>query len=144
MMYKRRYAWSSVVWKKCRTCGKPRYTLTQWSSKLYGNEKWWKLHGNVSRNGYGNAVIGRYGGCFEEDSWLMCRRTRWRSPTELDVLAKYAPISMWERAMRSTEEARKIWKWKCQKPKLTMHFVYCKQLAASKFYKWLETLQEGS
>ena len=25
-----------------------------------------KLHGNVSRNGYGNAIIGRYGGCFEE------------------------------------------------------------------------------
>ena len=26
-----------------------------------------KLHGNISRNGYGNAMIGRYGGCFEED-----------------------------------------------------------------------------
>ena len=25
-----------------------------------------KLHGNISWNGYGNAVIGRYGGCFEE------------------------------------------------------------------------------
>ena len=48
------------------------------------------LHGNVSRNGYENAVIGRYGGCFEEDSWLMCRRTRGSPPTELDVLAKYA------------------------------------------------------
>ena len=23
------------------------------------------LHGNISRNGYGNAIIGRYGGCFE-------------------------------------------------------------------------------
>ena len=22
-----------------------------------------KLHGNISRNGYGNAIIGRYGGC---------------------------------------------------------------------------------
>ena len=28
-----------------------------------------KLHGNISRNGYGNATIGRYGGCFEEDIW---------------------------------------------------------------------------
>ena len=28
---------------------------------------WWKLHENISRNGYGNAMIGRYGGCFEED-----------------------------------------------------------------------------
>ena len=25
-----------------------------------------KLHGSISRNGYGNAIIGRYGGCFEE------------------------------------------------------------------------------
>jgi len=24
------------------------------------------LHGNISPNGYGNAIIGRYGGCFEE------------------------------------------------------------------------------
>ena len=28
-----------------------------------------ELHGNISRNGYGNAMIGRYGGCFEEDIW---------------------------------------------------------------------------
>ena len=29
------------------------------------------LHGNISRNGYGNAIIGRYGGCFEEDKrWV--------------------------------------------------------------------------
>ena len=33
------------------------------------------LHGNISRNSYGNAVVGRYGGCFEEDiSGLMCER----------------------------------------------------------------------
>ena len=25
-----------------------------------------KLHGNIYQNGYGNAIIGRYGGCFEE------------------------------------------------------------------------------
>ena len=29
-----------------------------------GNDE--KLHGNISRNGYGNAIIGRYGSCFEE------------------------------------------------------------------------------
>ena len=51
----------------------------------------WILHCNISRNGYGNAVVGRYGGCFEEDNWLMCRITRGSPPTELDVLAKYAP-----------------------------------------------------
>ena len=28
-----------------------------------------KLHGNISRNGYGNTIIGRYGGCFEEGIW---------------------------------------------------------------------------
>ena len=40
-------------------------------SKLNGG----KLHDNISRNGYGNAIIGRYGGCFEEDiSRFMCDR----------------------------------------------------------------------
>ena len=34
-----------------------------------------KLHDNISRNGYGNAIIGRYGGCFEEDiRKFMCER----------------------------------------------------------------------
>ena len=34
-----------------------------------------KLHVNISRNGYGNAMIGRYGGFFEEDIMrLMCDR----------------------------------------------------------------------
>ena len=28
-----------------------------------------QLHGNISQNGYGNAIIGRYGGCFEEGIW---------------------------------------------------------------------------
>src|ERR1041385_6065276 len=28
--------------------------------------KRWMLHGNTSRKGYGNSLIGRYGGCFEE------------------------------------------------------------------------------
>ena len=44
--------------------------------KQYGNDgachnKWngGKLHGNISRNGYGNAMIGRYGGCFKEVIW---------------------------------------------------------------------------
>ena len=34
------------------------------------------MHGNISQNGYGNAMIGRYGGCFEEDiRRFMCDRT---------------------------------------------------------------------
>ena len=36
-------------------------------------------------------MVGRYGSYFEEDNWLMCRRTRGSPPMELDVLAKYAP-----------------------------------------------------
>ena len=27
------------------------------------------LHGHISRNGYGNAIIGRNGGCFVEGIW---------------------------------------------------------------------------
>ena len=34
-----------------------------------------KLHGNISRNGYENAIINRYGGCFEKDiRRFMCDR----------------------------------------------------------------------
>ena len=34
-----------------------------------------KLHDNISRNGYGNAIIGRYSGYFEEDiRRFMCDR----------------------------------------------------------------------
>ena len=35
--------------------------------KSYEHEEKWMLHGNISRKGYGNSLIGRYGGCFEED-----------------------------------------------------------------------------
>ena len=49
-----------------------------------------KLHGNISRNGYGNAIIGRYGGCFEEDiRRFMCDRAY--RITSLDAPAKFAP-----------------------------------------------------
>ena len=49
------------------------YMITQ---RNYDNDeachsKWngGKFHGNISRNGYGNSMIGRYGGCFEEGIW---------------------------------------------------------------------------
>ena len=58
--------------------------------KSYEHEERWKLHGNISRNGYGNAMIGRYGGCFEEDIMrLMYERTY--HPKDLDAPAKFAP-----------------------------------------------------
>ena len=41
--------------------------MTIWSVSYERNGG--KLHGNISRNGYGNAMIGRYGGCFEEGIW---------------------------------------------------------------------------
>ena len=38
--------------------------------------KWWKLHGNISQNDHGKAIIARYGGCFEEYIIrLMCDRS---------------------------------------------------------------------
>ena len=38
-------------------------------SVRHNKTKRWKLHGNISWNGYGNAIIGMYGGCFEEGKW---------------------------------------------------------------------------
>ena len=35
--------------------------------KSYEHEEPWMLHGNISQKGYVIALIGRYGGCFEED-----------------------------------------------------------------------------
>ncbi|KRY06123.1 hypothetical protein T12_16725 [Trichinella patagoniensis] len=47
--------------------------MTMNAQVMYMNDG--KLHGNISRNGYGNAIIGRYGGCFEEDiRRFMCDR----------------------------------------------------------------------
>ena len=58
-------------------------------AKQYDNDgmchnkmEWWKLHGNISRNGYGNAMIGRYGG--------LCVIERIIS-RGLDAAAKFAP-----------------------------------------------------
>ena len=35
----------------------------------YNTRNGGKLHGNISRNGYGNAIIGRHVGCFGEGIW---------------------------------------------------------------------------
>ena len=67
-------------------------------AKQYENDeachnKWngGKLHGNLSRNSYGNAIIGRYGGCFEEDiRRFMCERAY--HITGFEVPTKVAPI----------------------------------------------------
>ena len=49
----------------------------------------WKLHGNISWNGYGNAIIGRYGSYFEEGNVVGL---------------------MHRRKLRGTREASKWWK----------------------------------
>ena len=49
---------------------------TTWHARQYDNNdachnkrNSGKLHDNISRNGYANDIIGRYGGCFEEGKW---------------------------------------------------------------------------
>ena len=54
------------------------------------------LHGNVSRKGYGNALIGRYGGCFEE-GYNEAYDDRAYHTKDLDAPAKYAPTSRGEK-----------------------------------------------
>ena len=50
-----------------------------------------KLHGNISRNGYGNAIIGRYGGCFEEGIWWV-----YGTGESCAVLERLAMVEGWE------------------------------------------------
>ena len=57
--------------------------------KSYEHEEQWKLHGNISRNGYGNAIIGRYGGCFEEDIMRLMYERAYH-PKDLYAPAKFA------------------------------------------------------
>ena len=72
------------------TCTKELWTvaLPQLKCQLHDHAKQYDNHGachnkwnggklqrNISRNGYGNAIIGRYDGCFEEDiRRFMCDR----------------------------------------------------------------------
>ena len=50
-----------------------------------------KLHGNISRNDYGNAIIGRYGGCFEEGIWWV-----YDTGERCAVLERLAMVEGWE------------------------------------------------
>ena len=73
------------------------------------------LHGNVSQKGYGNALIGRYGGCFEE-RYKEVYDEKVYDAKGLDVPTKVDANSRSEKkAMHGTGEASKIWgRWKCQ------------------------------
>src|ERR1041385_9051360 len=69
----------------------------------------WMLHGNISRKGYGNALIGRYGGCFEE-RYKEVYDDRAYHAKGLDVPAKVDANSRSEKkAMHGTGEASKVW-----------------------------------
>ena len=61
---------------------------------MYDNEdqvmRRWMLHANVSRKGYGNALIGRCGGSFEERYHEAYGETSYDAKG-LDALAKFAP-----------------------------------------------------
>src|SRR4051812_47772736 len=50
----------------------------------------WMLHGNISRNGYGNTMIRRYGGCFEEDILRLVYDGAYHA-NDVDAPAKFAP-----------------------------------------------------
>src|SRR3954468_21753246 len=76
--------------------------------------KRWKLHGNISQKGYVNALIGRYGGCFEE-RYKEVYDERAYHAKGLDVPAKvYANSRSEKKAMHGTGEASKYERWKCQ------------------------------
>src|ERR1041385_3062781 len=71
--------------------------------------KRWKLHGNISQKGYGNALIGRYGGFFEE-RYKEVYDDRAYHAKGLDVPAKVDAKSRSEKkAMHGKGEARKVW-----------------------------------
>ena len=53
-----------------------------------------KLHGNISRNGYGNAIIGRYGGFFEEGIWWV-----YDTGERCTVLESLAMMEGWEKCV---------------------------------------------
>ena len=48
------------------------------------------MHGTVSRKGNGNALIGRYGGCFEEDIMRLMYDRAYHAK-DLYAPAKFAP-----------------------------------------------------
>ena len=56
------------------------------------------MHGNISRNGYGNAMRGRYGGCFEEGIWWV-----YDTGERCAVLDRLAMVEGWEKCVQSMD-----------------------------------------
>ena len=96
----------SYAWWLCHEYD-VNYMIMQWQydkSKVCHDDDEWnggKLHGNISRNGYGNAIIDRYGGCFEEHMRrFMCDRAY-----HITGFGCTGEVCTNSRAMHDTEEA---------------------------------------
>ena len=60
---------NDVAWRMMLKHLASYLTIMQWQYESDGTShetEWWELHGNISQNGYENAIVGRCGGCFEE------------------------------------------------------------------------------
>ena len=70
------YRGKDLAWRRHQWKHHASYlTIMQWeyeSDDTSHEMERWELHGNISRNGYENAIVGRYGLCFEEDIWWVC------------------------------------------------------------------------
>ena len=80
-----------------------------------------ELHGNISRNSYGNAVVGRYGGCFEEDVQAYVQENRMKSSHGFGCTGEVCTNSQCEKGQCTAPKrlANFGW-WKCQKPQLNI------------------------
>src|ERR1041385_8364900 len=75
----------------------------------------WMLHGNISRKCYGNALIGRYGGCFEE------RYQEVYDAKGLDAPARWTPTLGVRRGKCIVpKRLANMRRWKCQLSILTL------------------------
>src|SRR4051812_9252448 len=74
----------------------------------------WMLHGNVSQKGYGNALIGRFGGCFEK-GYNEASDDKAYHAKGLDAPAKFAPTLEVRKGQYTVPKrlAKYGW-WKCQ------------------------------
>src|SRR3954466_12913753 len=74
----------------------------------------WMLHGNISRKGYGNALIRRYGGCFEE-RYKEDYDDRAYHAKVLDAPARWTPTLIMRRGQCTVpKRLANMRRWKCQ------------------------------
>ena len=74
------------------------YMIMQWQydndGACHNKRNGGKLHGNISWNDYGNAMIGRYGVCFTEDIWWV-----YDTGERCTVLESLAMMEGWEKCV---------------------------------------------